>query len=386
MTDPTLHARLHDHIGAIDATRWDACAGTGNPFVSHAFLKALEDSGCVVPETGWLPQHLTLHGPGGTIDGVMPLYLKSHSQGEYVFDHGWADAFMQAGGRYYPKLQCSVPFSPVTGPRLMAAPDVADPLGTRRALTDAARAATEKLGVSSLHVTFAPEDQWKILGDAGFLLRVDQQFHWLNDGYQSFDDFLAALSSRKRKAIRRERRDALADGIEVRTLTGNDITEAHWDAFHDFYMDTGLRKWGRPYLNRDFFSLLGERLGERVVLALAFRNGRAIAGALNLCGDDTLYGRYWGCREDHPFLHFELCYYRAIDYAITHGLKRVEAGAQGPHKLARGYLPTPTFSAHWIEHPGLRDAVARFLERERRLVSNDMAALGDYSPFRRNED
>ncbi|RMF11578.1 MAG: N-acetyltransferase, partial [Alphaproteobacteria bacterium] len=332
---------------------------------------------------GWLPQHLAIARADGSLEGVMPLYLKSHSQGEYVFDHGWAEAFMRAGGRYYPKLQCSSPFSPVTGPRLLVAPG-AEIGETRRALASAAVQAVEQLEVSSLHITFPLEEEWRTLGEMGFLLRLDQQFHWRNDGYRRFDDFLDALASRKRKAIRRERREALRNDITVEILTGADLREEHWDAFYQFYLDTGARKWGRPYLNRTFFSLLGQRLGDAVVLVMAKRNGRFIAGALNLKGRKTLYGRYWGALEHHPFLHFELCYYQAIDYAIAHGLETVEAGAQGPHKIARGYLPAPTFSAHWIAHPGLRDAIASYLQQERRLVRADMAALGQYGPFKQD--
>lgn len=378
---PGRHTRLLDRIAAIGETDWNRCAGTANPFVSYAFLDALEESGCVGAETGWLPQHLALTNAEGRLEGVMPLYLKSHSQGEYVFDHGWAEAFMRAGGRYYPKLQCCSPFSPVTGPRLLTAPgaDIAD---TRKALASAAVQAVQELDVSSLHVTFPTEDEWKLMGEVGFLLRIDQQFHWHNGGYGAFDDFLSALTARKRKAIRRERRDALANGISVEIMSGKDIRECHWDAFYAFYMDTGMRKWGRPYLNREFFSLLGARLPDAVVLMMAKREGRYVAGALNFKGADTLYGRYWGAVEHHPFLHFELCYYQAIDYAIVHGLRTVEAGAQGPHKIARGYLPTPTFSAHWIAHPGLRDAIADFLNRERQLITADMASLGDYGPFK----
>lgn len=381
-------ARLVGSIADVGRTGWDACAGSENPFITYDFLHALEESGCVGRESGWLPQHLVLSGPDGGpdggIEGVMPLYLKGHSQGEYVFDHGWAEAFIRAGGRYYPKLQCSAPFSPVTGPRLLTAPG-ADPAMAREALLSAAVQAVQSLDVSSLHVTFATEDEWKAMGEMGFLLRIDQQFHWLNEDYATFDDFLARLASRKRKAIRRERRDAVPDDMEIEVVSGPDLTEAHWDAFYEFYVDTGARKWGRPYLNRQFFSLLGARMGHAVVLILARRAGRYVAGALNLRGGDTLFGRYWGAIEDHPFLHFEVCYYRAIDYAIAHGLRRVEAGAQGPHKLSRGYMPTPTFSAHWIAHEGLRDAVARFLEQERRLVSTDMAALGNYGPFRKDD-
>jgi len=377
-------ARLHGSITEIGREAWDRCAGHENPFIAYDFLQILEESGCVGESTGWLPHHLSLEDTSGAVQGVMPLYLKGHSQGEYVFDHGWAEAFMRAGGQYYPKLQCSAPFSPVTGPRLLTPPGMRHQ-AMQHALLTAAIQAVKELGISSLHVTFPTEAEWKLMGEMGFLLRIDQQFHWLNDSYGSFDDFLAALSSRKRKAIRRERRDALQNDINVEILSGSDLTEAHWDAFFEFYTDTGLRKWGRPYLNRRFFSLLGERMGDAVVLVLARRKGRYVAGALNMRGADTLYGRYWGATEDHPFLHFEICYYQAIDYAIQHGLARVEAGAQGPHKLSRGYMPTPTFSAHWIAHKGLRDAVAQFLERERHYVSADMAALGDYGPFRKGE-
>ena len=389
MTDNTTKpdhctARLHGSIAEIGRETWDRCAANRNPFITYDFLHILEQSGCVGSSAGWLPHHLSLEDASGSVVGVMPLYLKGHSQGEYVFDYGWADAFMRAGGQYYPKLQCSSPFSPVTGPRLLV-DSGANLEEVERALLKSAISAVGELGVSSLHVTFPTEAEWKLMGKMGFLLRIDQQFHWLNDGYGSFDQFLDALSSRKRKSIRRERREALRSGIDVEIATGSDLTEAHWDAFYEFYTDTGMRKWGRPYLNRRFFSLLGEQMGDAVVLVLARRDGRYIAGALNMLGTDTLYGRYWGATEDHPFLHFEICYYQAIDFAIQHGLRRVEAGAQGPHKLSRGYLPTPTFSAHWIAHEGLRDAVARFLERERHYVSAEMASLGNYGPFKKGE-
>ena len=317
----------------------------------------------------------------GEVVAAAPCYAKSHSQGEYVFDHGWADAYERAGGRYYPKLQVSVPFTPVTGPRLLVSPQ-ADRDTARAALVAGLRALREKIGASSIHLTFLPKADWDALGEDGLLQRVDQQFHWLNEGYAGFDDFLAALPSRKRKTIRRERRDALGAGITVEILTGREITEAHWDAFFAFYMDTGSRKWGRPYLNRRFFSLVGERMPERLVLFLARRAGRYIAGAINFVGDTTLYGRNWGCIEDHPFLHFELCFYQAIDYAIAHGLARVEAGAQGEHKLARGYRPVATYSAHDIADPALRRAVAEYLTRERTYVAEAAAELSEALPFR----
>jgi len=301
--------------------------------------------------------------------------------GEYVFDHGWADAFERAGGSYYPKLQAAVPFTPVPGRRLLVRPDP-EAETRREALAQGAIALARRHGVSSFHVTFATESDWNVLGAAGFLRRTDQQFHFVNEGYRDFEDFLAALASRKRKAIRRERRDALEGGIEVEHLTGKGLTEAAWDSFFAFYMDTGSRKWGRPYLNRRFFSLIGERMSDRILLILAKRGGRRIAGALNFIGSDALYGRNWGTLEEQPFLHFELCYYQAIEWAIAHGLKRVEAGAQGEHKIARGYRPTVTYSAHWIADPGFRRAVAEYLERERRQVAADTDALADFLPFR----
>jgi predicted N-acyltransferase len=333
--------RVASRIDEVEAADWDACALPDNPFISHAFLKALEDSGSATAETGWLPQHLLLEDSGGTLIGCMPCYLKSHSQGEYVFDHGWADAYERAGGRYYPKLQASIPFTPVTGKRLLVRPGVEQ--DAREAiLLQAAVQVADRLGVSSLHVTFLTREEWQLAGDLGFLQRTDQQFHWRNEGYDSFDAFLAALTSRKRKAIRKERREALEGGVEIEWVTGRDLTEAHWDAFFAFYMDTGSRKWGTPYLTRTCFSLLGQTMADRILLVLAKRSGRYVAGALNVIGPDALYGRYWGGLEDHPFLHFEVCYYQAIEFAIAHKLCRVEAGAQGAHKLARGYLPSET--------------------------------------------
>jgi uncharacterized protein len=380
--------RVIDRIAAIPASAWDACAGSDNPFLSHAFLDALEESGSATAETGWLPQHLALEDAGGQILGVAPLYLKGHSYGEYVFDHGWADAYERAGGRYYPKLQCAVPFTPVTGPRLLVHPALGKEGG--EAVADALISGMLELArrhkVSSLHVTFPTRGEWERFGEAGFLQRMGQQFHWENQGYSSFDDFLAALSSRKRKTIRKEREAALAGGIAIHTLTGAAIEKRHWDAFFRFYIATSDRKWGSPYLTREFFDLIGARMADRIVLMMAEKNGRPIAGALNLRGGDTLYGRNWGCAGDFPFLHFEACYYRAIDFAIAHGLRRVEAGAQGQHKIQRGYLPSPTYSAHWIRDPGFKRAVADFLARERRAVSHEMDELAELSPFRREAD
>jgi predicted N-acyltransferase len=374
-------AKLASSIASVAAEEWDACAGAENPFVSHAFLKALEDSGSVGEGTGWRPLHLLLEDAGGRLIGAMPLYLKSHSWGEYVFDQSWADAWERAGGRYYPKLQASVPFTPVPGPRLLVRPG-AD-AGSRRALlAKALAAAATQLEVSSAHVTFAQAEDIAALSAAGYLLRKGVQFHWQNQGYRSFEEFLANLSSRKRKTIRKERAAVAEAGITLRALPGTEITSRHWDVFFRFYISTSDRKWGSPYLNRKFFELLGARLGEKVVLILAEKNGRPVAGALNLKGADTLYGRNWGASVDVPFLHFEACYYQAIEYAIGHGLARVEAGAQGPHKIQRGYLPVETASAHWIADAGFRKAVADFLRRERSAITHEIAALNEMSPYR----
>ncbi len=401
--DTDAKLRVISSMGDIARTDWDACANPGwasdgplsrtcepavdvayNPFISYDFLASLEESGAATGKTGWLGQHLVLDGRDGRPAGILPCYLKSHSQGEYVFDHGWADAFERAGGRYYPKLQVSVPFTPVTGRRLLVRLD-ADADKHQRVLAAGAVALARRHAVSSLHVTFATEQDWEILGASDYLQRTDQQFHFVNEGYSGFDDFLAALASRKRKAIKRERRDALAGGgIVVDHLTGTDITENAWDTFFRFYVDTGSRKWGRPYLNRRFFSLLGERMADRVLLIIARRAGKPIAGALNLIGSDTLYGRYWGTVDDQPFLHFEICYYQAIEWAIAHRLPRVEAGAQGEHKVARGYRPTTTYSAHWIANPSFRRAVADYLVQERRQVVHDGAELAEFMPFRKD--
>jgi len=374
--------QVHDGIADIGRDAWDACAApTGDPFVSYDFLHACEASGSAVPSQGWAARHLSLHDEDGAVIGVMPLYLKGHSQGEYVFDHSWADAWQRAGGRYYPKLLGAVPFTPATGPRFLNAPGT-DAATVREALLQGALTLVERLGVSSLHVNFPTEPEWRAMTEAGLLPRRDIQFIWRNDGYRSFDDFVTALSSNRRKTIRRERREAQA-GLDIRVLTGADITETHWDAFFDFYMDTGDRKWGRPYLTRDFFARVGASMADRIALVMAFRDETPIAGALNFIGRDALYGRQWGALEEVPFLHFELCYYQAIDFAIARGLSRVEAGAQGEHKIARGYLPSPVYSAHWIADPALRDPVARYLDNERPAVEAEMNAMtADLSPYR----
>ena len=380
-----LVAKVVPALATVPAAAWDACANPDptchNPFLSYAFLSALELAGCAVAAKGWAPQHIVLER-GGNVIGCLPLYLKSHSRGEYVFDTGWADAYARAGGDYYPKLQAAVPFTPVPGRRLLIHPD-ADTAETELLLNAAARDLARRLGASSVHATFTTEGEWQRLGAAGLLQRTDQQFHWHNQGYRTFEDFLAGLASRKRKTVRKERATALAPGLAIEHVLGRDITEAHWDAFFKFYTDTGSRKWGSPYLNRKFFSLLGAAMRERCLLVLAKRGGRYIAGALNLIGGDTLYGRYWGAIEHHACLHFEVCYYQAIEYAIAHGLKRVEAGAQGEHKLARGYLPATTYSVHWIADPSLKRAVAKYLEGERRYVAEMGAALAEQGPYRK---
>jgi predicted N-acyltransferase len=371
---------VHQAIAEIGRDAWDGVAGSyGNPFVSFDFLDILEQSGCASARAGWSPCHLAARDDGEAPIGVMPLYLKTHSQGEYVFDWSWADAYERAGGRYYPKLQCASPFSPVTGPRLIGPPDA------KPTLLAGALELCRRIGASGLHVTFPDQADWRFLGAQGLLQRQDRQFHWRNQGYERFEDFLSALSSSHRKTIRRERREAQA-GIDIEALSGRDLSEAHWDAFFGFYMDTGSRKWGRPYLNRRFFSLLNERMADKVLLVLARRDGRYIAGALNLIGADCLYGRHWGGVEHRPFLHFELCYYQAIEQAIRLKLPRVEAGAQGDHKISRGYLPEPVYSAHWIADPALREPVARFLREERRGVEGEIEWLTDaFSPFRRGD-
>ncbi|MGH6770296.1 MAG: GNAT family N-acetyltransferase [Xanthobacteraceae bacterium] len=392
-TEITLRAA--NAIAEIPAAAWDACANpeaqTGaqeasrfsyNPFISHDFLSSLEISDSVGRRTGWQPMHLVAEAPSGDLAGVVPCYVKSHSQGEYVFDHGWADAFERAGGDYYPKLQVAVPFTPATGRRLLARPgEQAE--AVRGALADALAAICKQSNASSVHVTFLPEDEWRLLGERNYLLRTHRQFHWENPGYDSFEAFLGALSSRKRKTIRRERADALDNGITVDWLTGSDLTESIWDAFFDFYMDTGSRKWGRPYLTRSFYSIVGEKMADRILLVLAKRNSRYIAGAINFIGSNTLFGRHWGCIENHPFLHFELCYYQAMQYAIEHKLSRVEAGAGGSHKISRGYMPMTTYSAHYIDNPSLRRAIADFLTHERRHVAAEIDEYAEAAPFRK---
>ena len=378
-------ARIVQSIGDIPREHWDACAGNADPFLSHAFLKALEDSECVHARTGWGPVHLLLDDTnGGPPAGCVPLYVKSHSRGEFVFDYGWADAYERAGGRYYPKLLSAIPFTPATGPRLLVREGL-DKITVRRQLAAGLIGAAKHLNIATVSVNFLPEEEWDVLEDADYLKRADQQFHWYNQNYSSFDNFLDDLSSRKRKNIRKERRGALENGIEIEWLVGSDIREKHWDAFFNFYVDTGSRKWGQPYLNREFFSLITESMADRVLLIMCSRQGRHIAGALNLIGSDALFGRYWGCIEDHPFLHFEVCYYQAIDFAIQQGLGRVEAGAQGPHKIARGYRPTRTHSAHYIRDTGFRQAVADYLKHERVEVGNDIEYLSDRGPFRKGE-
>lgn len=381
-----LKLRTVQSISEIDKAVWErfrtsvdaAHVDPDNPFLTFEFLSALEDSGCVGERTGWQPSHLVLEDESDRIIALAPAYLKSHSMGEYVFDQSWAEAYARAGGQYYPKLQLSVPFTPATGPRLMAKNQDDKALLARVIPQMIAEA-----DLSSAHLTFLPEVDMPMMENSGYLIRTDQQFHFINEEYRDFDAFLDALSSRKRKMIKRERRDALANGITIEHLTGQEIQEHHWDAFFEFYMDTGARKWGRPYLNRLFFSLIGERMADKIVLMLAKRKGRYTAGAINFLGAQTLYGRNWGAIEEHPFLHFEVCYYQAIDYAITHGLKRVEAGAQGEHKIARGYRPVTTYSAHYIAHEGLRGAVAAYLESERLYVERANDELSDATPFRK---
>ncbi len=371
-------AQVSKSVGSLPAAEWDALAGSDNPFVSHAFLNLLEESGSVGMQTGWAPAPLSIADAQGRLVAAMPAYLKGHSQGEYVFDHAWADAWHRAGGQYYPKLQIAVPFTPAPGPRLLLREEA-----LARPLLGAAENLCLSNGFSSAHATFIEPAQLPLFEQAGWLARSDIQFHWHNRGYHSFEDFLAELASRKRKALRKERA-AAQEGVEIRRLTGGDIRPEHWDAFWIFYQDTGARKWGQPYLTREAFTLLGERMADKVLLVLALEDGMPIAGALNLIGGSALYGRYWGCLRDKPFLHFELCYYQAIDAAIEYGLQRVEAGAQGGHKLTRGYEPVKTWSAHWIADPGFREAVADFLDRERRGVAIDQLELGKRTPFRKS--
>jgi uncharacterized protein len=383
-SSPALTARVLDLIDEVPADAWDACAGPGNPFLRHAFLKALEDSNSVGRKAGWLPQHLAIADEAGTLIAAAPMYVKSHSQGEYVFDWGWAEAYERAGGRYYPKLQVAVPFTPVPGPRLLVRPGH-DTAAVREAMVNTLRQIAEQSRFSSLHVTFCGEDEIAPMAEAGFLHRIGVQYHWANQGYDSFTDFLGALASRKRKSIRKEREAVHHSGLQISALTGAEITKRHWDAFFAFYMDTGSRKWGQPYLTRRFFDLISGSMAESVVLMFAEKDGQPVAGALNLRGTDCLYGRNWGCLEEYKFLHFELCYYQAIDYAIAHELPRVEAGAQGEHKIQRGYLPVETHSMHWIAEESFRNAVADFLDRERRAMRNEITGLAEFSPYRKED-
>jgi predicted N-acyltransferase len=383
-TAETITLRIHSAMSEIAPEAWDACAGDVNPTVSHAFLNALEESGSATARAGWAPQHLTFADGGGRLVGAVPMYLKSHSYGEYVFDWGWADAYERTGNRYYPKLLCAVPFTPVPGPRLLVAPDAA--AETKSHLIAGMVELVRQRKLSSLHINFPEAAEFETFAEAGFLQRIGQQFHWSNAGYRDFDDYLAALNSRKRKAVKKERREALAGGIEIDMLTGSDLTEKAWDAFYRLYLGTSDRKWGSAYLTRRFFSMIGERMPDNVVLIMARHRGEYIAGAFNILGRDTIYGRNWGAYREYPFLHFECCYYQAIEFAIKRGLKRVEAGAQGPHKLQRGYLPTPIYSAHWIPDPGFRRAVAAFLDRERAMVEQKIEHLAEYSPFRQTDE
>ena len=382
-----IRPRLYESASAIGAAIWDLLANPEarampHPFTRHAFFAALEESGSATTETGWQAAHLLLERDGAPV-ALLPLYLKSHSYGEYVFDHGWADAFERAGGRYYPKLQASVPFTPASGRRLLIAAGE-DEVETGKLLLQAAESAVEQFRASSLHITFMTESEWNLAGSRGFLRRTDKQFHWDNRGYESFDAFLGDLSSSKRKNLRKERAAVTAEGISFEWLSGPDLTESVWDAFFECYTVTGSQKWNAPYLTREFFSRVGHSMGEQILLIMARQNGRYIAGALNFFDDTTLYGRNWGCIGYVPFLHFEACYYQAIDFAISKGLARVEAGAQGGHKLLRGYLPRPTFSAHYIAHPGLRRAVADYLETERAAVAEHIEELMDQAPFRKD--
>ena len=386
-------ARTIASLDRIDAAAWDACANPPNlseaqasgerynPFISHAFLSALERSRSVGARTGWTVAHVVVEDAAGRLVACAPAYVKTHSMGEYVFDHSWSNAYESAGGRYYPKLQVAVPFTPVTGRRLLVAPDA--PPGAQTALIAALRGLRDAVEASSVHVTFAHADDAEALGEAGFARRTGEQFHFLNEGYADFEAFLAALASRKRKAIRRERREALGDDVTIDLLTGNDIKSTHWDSFFAFYMDTGSRKWGRPYLTRAFFEEIGATMADRVLLVMAKRGGRHIAGAINFLGKDAVYGRNWGAIEERPFLHFEVCYYQAIEYAIRHGFARVEAGAQGEHKLARGYRPVATYSAHDFADARFARAVRDYLVREREAVDEQIADYEAGLPFKK---
>lgn len=378
----TLHTL--SSIKEIDQNVWNALAIPSeenyNPFISHEFLLLLEESGSIQPETGWMPYHLILK-TDDTIVGVAPSYLKGHSQGEYIFDHHWADAFHRAGGQYFPKLLIASPFTPVPGPRLLCKSE-----DYQKTFATAIKQLTHEMKLSSAHINFITKGEYKTLKDMSFLMRLGEQFHWKNRGYDCFDDFLGELASRKRKTIRKERRKALEDGIEIHHINGADIKEHHWDAFWIFYNDTGARKWGSPYLTRNAFSLLSQKMAKDIILVFAYHEGDSepIAGALHFLGGNSLYGRYWGCRENANFLHFECCYYQAIDIAIEQRLSTIEAGAQGHHKLARGYEPTPTYSAHWIDDPSFRDAISRYLQQERLEINQEIEYLKEITPFKKS--
>ena len=376
--------KVLDKISDIPSEDWDACAGQSNPFVSHTFLYALEESGSVTSKTGWLPQHLLVHDEDEQIVACMPMYLKNHSYGEYIFDWGWAEAYNRAGGSYYPKLQAAIPFTPATGPRMLVKDGSSDRY--YQVLMSGMIQLAEKHKVSSLHITFPPKGQWDRLGASGFIKRTSKQFHWENRGYTDFDDFLSELTSRKRKAIKKERRQVQEQGIQLERLTGEKLTEDYWDVFYQYYLNTIDRKWGQSYLTREFFSILGDTMSDLAMLVIAQHNGKRVAGALNLIGSDTIFGRNWGCSEDFKFLHFEACYYQAIDFAIEHKLRWVEAGAQGPHKIQRGYLPREVYSAHWIADPKFREAVEQFIDQERREINYEIDGLMEYSPYRKAEN
>lgn len=377
MDDPVFHARVLTSISEVSEQDWDGLIPCGShPFLSWRFLNACEQSGSASAETGWNPRHIWLEDENGTALGAAPLYAKTHSQGEYVFDHGWADAMERAGLNYYPKLQCSIPFTPATGPRLLA-----NTPKHKRALASAMIQAAGDWDMSGVHLTFLNDDDRAVLGDMGFAQREDRQFHFINNGYGDFDDFLAALASRKRKNIRKERQ-AAQDGIVIKRLSGDDLTQAHWDVFYQCYLDTGQRKWGRPYLTRGFFDMMQETMRDDIILVMAWMDGTPIAAALNFIGSEALYGRNWGALVHKPFLHFELCYYQAIDAALELGLPRVEAGAQGEHKLARGYEPVTTHSAHYLSHAGLRGAIDNYLAQERLAVKHEVKILAKHTPFK----
>ncbi|MCV6546434.1 MAG: GNAT family N-acetyltransferase [Cohaesibacter sp.] len=387
MSEQSLHLEVCHSIAQIGQESWSICCNdtpkaADNPFLTYAFLSALEESGCVSEQSGWLPHHLVLKDEKDTILACLPLYLKAHSQGEYVFDHGWADAYERAGGRYYPKLQSSLPFTPVTAPKLLTRRELNPDMATK-AFASGLKQVCERYHISSVHLTFLPQTEKSRWEKQDFLIRRDRQFHWINQDYDSFDDFLTDLASRKRKAIKKERRQAQNHGLTIIKKRGDEISEQDWDSFFAFYMDTGARKWGRPYLTRAFFAMLSERMSDNLLLFIAKNGENPVAGALNFIGKDTLYGRYWGAIGDYPSLHFELCYHQAIEWAIEHGYKSVEAGAQGEHKLARGYIPQTTWSCHWIDNPSFRQAVEDYLQAERREAAAEQDFLTDLAPFKK---